>query len=83
MPDTIIETILNPKYQKECNFRNLKEKVELCEELKRLETEITVQLDREHKKLFRQYAECWDKLHTELNLECFSAGVRFVGNHDS
>ena len=45
MPNTIIETILSPKYQKECNFRNLKDKVEICEELKRLETEITTQLD--------------------------------------
>ena len=43
MPETIVETILNPKYQKEYNFKNLADKVELCEELKRLEAEITTQ----------------------------------------
>ena len=75
MPDTIIETILNPIYQKEYNFRNLKEKVEMCEEVKRLETEITAQLDSEHKKLFRQYAESWDKLHTELSIDTFANGL--------
>ena len=35
MPNTIVETILNLKYQKEYNFKNLADKVELCEELKR------------------------------------------------
>ena len=75
MPRTIVETILNPKYQKECNFRNLEEKIEMCEELKRLETEITAQLDGEHKKLFRQYAEVWDKLHTELSIDAFAGGL--------
>ena len=77
MPNTIVETILNPKYQKEYNFKNLAEKVELCKELKRLETEITAQLDREHKKLFSQYTECWDKLHTELSIDAFASGIRF------
>ena len=75
MPDTIIETILNSKYQKEYNFRNLAEKIEMCEKLKRLETEITAQLDIEHKKLFRQYAEVWDKLHTELSVDTFANGL--------
>ena len=75
MPDTIIETILNPKYKKEYNFRNLEEKIEMCKELKRLETEITVQFDREHKKLFRQYAEVWDKLHAELSVDTFANGL--------
>ena len=75
MPRTIVETILNPKYQKEYNFRNLAEKIEMCEKLKRLETEITAQLDGEHKKLFRQYAEAWDKLHTELSVDTFANGL--------
>ena len=75
MPRTIAETILNPKYQKDYNFRNLKEKVKLCEKLKRLEKEITAQLDGEHKKLFRQYAEAWDKLHAELSVDAFASGL--------
>ena len=75
MPETIIETILNPECQNEYNFRNLTDKVEICEELKRLETEITAQLDSEHKKLFRQYAESWDKLHTELSIDTFANGL--------
>ena len=75
MPKTIIETILNPKYQKEYNFRNLAEKVEVCEELKRLEAEITSQLDREHKRLLRQYSEGWDRLHAELSLDAFANGL--------
>lgn len=77
MPNTIVETILNPKYQKEYNFKNLADKVELCEKLKHLEAEITPQLDREHKKLFSQYTECWDKLHTELSIDAFASGIRF------
>ena len=82
MPKTIIDTILNPDYQKECNFRNLKEKVELCEELKQMESEITSQLDREHKILFGKYAEAWDKLHTELNLDSFASGMKFAELHN-
>ena len=82
MPKTIVETILNPKYQKEYNFRNLAEKVKLCEELKRLEAEIVSQLDREHKKLFAKYAEGWDKLHTELSLDTFTSGMKFAGIHN-
>ena len=82
MPRTIIETILSPKYQKEYNFKNLAEKIELCEELKRLETEITTQLDRELKKLFEEYAEGWDKLHTELSLDTFASGMKFAEIHN-
>ena len=82
MPKTIIETILNPKYQKEYNFRNLEEKVELCEELKRLEAEIISQLDCEHKKLFMQYAEARDKLHTELSLDTFASVMKFAEIHN-
>ena len=82
MPKTIIETILNPKYQKEYNFRNLEEKVELCEKMKELEAEITSQLDREHKKLFAKYAEGWDKIHTELSLDTFASGMKFAEIHN-
>ncbi len=82
MPKTIVETILNPKYQKEYNFRNLAEKVEICERLKHLEEEITSQLDREHKKLFEEYAEGWDKLHTELSLDTFASGMKFAEIHN-
>ena len=82
MPNTIVETILNPKYQKEYNFKNLADKVEQCEELKRLETEITTQLDREHKRLFAEYAECWDRLHTELSLDTFVSGMKFAEIHN-
>ncbi len=82
MPNTIVETILNPKYQKEYNFRNLADKVELCEKLKHLEAEITTQLDREHKRMFTEYAECWDKLHTELSLDTFTSGMKFAEIHN-
>ena len=75
MPDTIIENILNPKYQKEYKFSNLDEKVSLCRELKTLETEIASQLDCKHKRLFRQYAEGWDRLHAELSLDAFANGL--------
>ena len=75
MPETIIENILNPNYQKEYKFSNLNEKVRMCRELKRMEAEITSQLDREHKRLFRQYAEGWDKLHAELSLDAFANGL--------
>lgn len=75
MPETLIENILNPKYQKECNFSNLNEKVRICQELKRLEAEITSQLDREHKRLLRQYSEGWDRLHAELSLDAFANGL--------
>ena len=78
MPDTIIENILNPKYQKEYKFRNLYEKVSLCRELKALEAEIASQLDREHKKLFRRYAEGWDKLHTEISIDTFANGLNEI-----
>lgn len=81
MPKTIVETILNPTYQNEYNFRNLAEKVEVCEELKRLEVEIASQLDREHKNLFAEYAEGWDKLHTELSLDTFASGMKFAEIH--
>lgn len=82
MPNTIVETILNPKYQQEYNFKNLAEKVELCKELKTLEAEITSQLDREHKKLFEEYAEGWDKLYTELSLDTFASGMKFAEIHN-
>jgi len=75
MHETIVETILNPKYQKEQNFKNLEEKVALCKELKRLEAEICLQLDAKHRKLFRQYAAAWDKLHTELSVDTFANGL--------
>ncbi|MBR3720834.1 MAG: hypothetical protein IKN09_03750 [Clostridia bacterium] len=78
MPVTIIETILNPKYQNEYNFRDLAEKIKLCEKLKRLEAEITSQLDCKHKRLFRRYAEGWDKLHTEFSLDTFASGIKFA-----
>ena len=75
MPDTIIENILNPKYQKEYKFSNPNEKDRMCKELKTLEAEITSQLDREHRKLFRRYAEGWDKLHTEISIDTFANGL--------
>ena len=75
MPETIIENILNPKYQREYNFSNLDEKVRMCQELKKLESEILTQLDRKHKKLFGQYAEGWDKLHAELSLDAYANGL--------
>lgn len=78
MPDTIIENILNPKYQKEYRFSDLDEKVSLCRELKALETEIASQLDREHKKLFRRYTEGWDKLHTEISIDTFANGLNEI-----
>lgn len=82
MPNTIVETILNPKYQKEYNFKNLVDKVELCEKLKHLEAEITTQLDREHKRMFAEYAECWDRFHTELSLDTFTSGMKFAEIHN-
>ena len=82
MPKTIVETILNPDYQKEYHFKNLDEKIEICKRIKELETEITSQLDAEHKKLFRRYAEEWDKLHTELSIDTFASGLRFAKIHD-
>lgn len=78
MPMTIVETILNPKYRNEFNFKRLDEKVPLCEEIKRLEAEIMLQLDSEHKRMFREYAECWDKLHTNLSLDTFASGLNFA-----
>lgn len=75
MQETIIDNILNPKYQNEYGFSNLEEKVKLCNRLKILETEILSQLDREHKRRFRQYAEGWDKLHTELSIDTFVNGL--------
>ena len=75
MPETIIENILNPKYQNGFKCSNLKEKISMCQELKRLEAEITEQLDSKHKRLFRQYAEGWDKLHAELSLDAFTNGL--------
>ena len=82
MPNTIVETILNPKYQKEYNFKNLAEKIELCEELKRLEAEIMTQLDRKHKRMFAEYAEYWDRLHAELSLDTFASGMKFAEIHN-
>ena len=82
MPRTIVETILNPKYQKEYNFKNLTDKVKLCKELKRLEAEITTQLDREHKRMFAEYADCWDRLHTEQSLDTFASGMKFAELHN-
>lgn len=81
MPKTIVETILNPEYQNEYNFKNLDEKVEICREIKRMEAEIMAQLDAEHKRLFHRYAEEWDKLHTELSLDTFASGLRFAEIH--
>ena len=40
MATTIVDTILNPKYQKEYNFKNIDEKVEICTTLKAMEQEI-------------------------------------------
>ena len=78
MPNTIVESILNPKYQKEYNFKSLADKVELCKELKRLEAEIKAQLDGEQKRMFSGYAECWDNLHTNLSLDTFASGLNFA-----
>ena len=75
MPETIINNILSPKYQREYNFSNLDEKVRMCREIKRLEEEISTQLDRVHKRLFWKYAEDWDKLHAELILDAFANGL--------
>ncbi|MBR1530672.1 MAG: hypothetical protein IJ643_01295 [Eubacterium sp.] len=74
MSETIIDNILNPKYRNGHKLSNIDDKIEMCEELKRLEAEIMQQLDREHKKMFRQYAEYWDKLHAELCLDAFTNG---------
>ena len=82
MPKTIVETILNPEYQKEYNFKKLDEKVEICQRIKDLESKIVTQLDAEHKRLFRRYAEEWDKLHTELSIDTFASGLRFAEIHD-
>ena len=82
MPKTIVETILNPKYQQEYNFKNLAYKVELCEKLKHLEAGITAQLDREHKRMFAEYAECWVRLHTELSLYTFASGMKLAEIHN-
>ncbi len=82
MPETIIDNILNPKYQNGFKCSNLNEKVSMCRELKRLEAEITTQLDREHKRMFAEYAECWDRLHTELSLDTFASGMKFAEIHN-
>ena len=82
MATTIVDTIHTPKYQKEYNFKNLEEKAKLCKELKRLEVVIASQLDCEHKKLFRQYAEAWDKFQMELNHDSFSSGMKFTEIHN-
>lgn len=78
MTDTIIENILDPKHRDTYRLSNRSEKTALCEELKWLEAEIMSQLDGEHKKLFRQYAEGWDKLHTELSIDTFASGLNYV-----
>ncbi len=75
MTDTIIENILDPKHRDTYRLSNRAEKTALCEELKRLEAEILSQLDNEHKKVFAEYAEGWDKLHTELSIDAFANGL--------
>lgn len=80
MTDTIIENILDPKRRDTYRLSNRAEKTALCEELKRLDAEIMSQLDGEHKKLFRQYAEGWDKLHTELSIDTFASGLNYAKN---
>ena len=82
MPMTIVETILNHKYRNEFNFKRLDEKVPLCKEMKRLEAEIMSQLDGEHKMMFREYAECWEKLHTELSLDPFASEMKLAEIHN-
>ena len=55
---TIVDAILNPKYQKEYNFKNIDEKVEICTTLKAMEQEILSCLDSEHRKMFKKIDYC-------------------------
>ena len=78
MATTIVDTILNPKYQKEYNFKNIDEKVEICTALKAMEQEILSCLDSEHQKMFDRYTELWDELHTSLAVDTFASGLKFA-----
>lgn len=78
MATTIVDTILDPKYQKEFMFKNIYEKIKLCEELKTIEEELSNQLDAEHKKLLSRYNEIWDMLHTDLSIDTFANGLNFA-----
>ena len=76
MATTVVQAILNPKYQKECFFPQIDKKVELCTEMKKLRTEITSQLDKEHRVMLQQYDELWDKLLADMYTESHIAGQR-------
>lgn len=76
MATTVVQAILNPKYQKECFFPQIDKKVELCTEMKKLRTEITSQLDKEHRVMLQQYDELWDKLLADMCTESHIAGQR-------
>lgn len=78
MATTIVDTIPNPKYQKEYNFKNIDEKVEICTTLKAMEQEILSCLDNEHQKMFKKYNEAWDKLHCELSVDTLVAGMKLA-----
>lgn len=69
MATTVVQAILNPKYQKECFFPQINKKVKLCTEMKKLRTEITSQLDKEHRDMLQQYDEIWDKLLADMCVE--------------
>ena len=74
MATTVVQAILNPKYQKECFFPQIDKKVELCTEMKKLRTEITSQLDKEHRYMLQQYDELWDKLLGDMCVEATISG---------
>lgn len=76
MATTVVQAILNPKYQKEYFFPQIDKKVELCTEMKNLRTEITSQLDKEHRDMLQQYDELWDKLLADMCTESHIAGQR-------
>lgn len=78
MQETIVDTILNPKYQKAFSYKNLDEKIKMCEELKSIEYELSKQLDAEHKKMLNRYNELWDMLHTDLSIDTFANGLNFA-----
>lgn len=76
MATTVVQAILNPKYQKECFFTQIEKKVELCTEIKKLRTEITSQIDKEHMDMLQQYDELWDKLLGDMYAEATLSGKK-------
>lgn len=74
MATTVVQAILNPKYQKECFFPQIDKKVELCAEMKKLRMKISLQLDKEHRDMLQQYDELWDKLLGDMCVEATISG---------